>query len=85
MPTYEYKCKICSFLFEEFQSMLDEPVKSCPKCSGSVQRLISKNVGVLFKGNGFYVTDSKSSTSKADVSQTTSKKVDSKKTNKSNN
>ena len=57
MPTYEYECKKCSYHFEVFQSMSDEPHKSCPKCGKEVRRLIFGGAGVIFKGSGFYVTD----------------------------
>ncbi|GMO59508.1 MAG: zinc ribbon domain-containing protein [Termitinemataceae bacterium] len=57
MPTYEYKCKKCNDEFEIFQSMMEEPLKICPKCSGEVMRLISGGGGVIFKGGGFYSTD----------------------------
>lgn len=59
MPTYEYKCEKCG-RFEEFQRMSDEPLKSCPKCGGPVKRLISSNIGIIFKGSGFYTTDHRS-------------------------
>ena len=57
MPTYEYKCQACGFTFEKFQSIKDKPVKKCPKCDGTVQRLISGGAGVIFKGSSFYSTD----------------------------
>ena len=57
MPTYEYECKKCSYNFEVFQSMSDEPLKICPKCGKEVRRLIFGGTGVIFKGSGFYVTD----------------------------
>ena len=62
MPTYEYECKACDHLFEEFQSISAEPLKSCPEkgCRGRVKRLISAGGGLLFKGSGFYVTDYRS-------------------------
>jgi putative FmdB family regulatory protein len=59
MPTYEYKCKRCNYRFEEFQSILAEPLKVCPRCQGQLERLISAGAGVIFKGNGFYITDYK--------------------------
>ncbi len=59
MPTYEYMCEKCG-KFEEFQRMSDEPLSHCPKCGSSVRRLISKNVGIIFKGSGFYATDHRS-------------------------
>ncbi|HAV21558.1 MAG: zinc ribbon domain-containing protein [Bacillota bacterium] len=59
MPTYEYMCQKCG-VFEEFQRMSDEPLSHCPKCGSPVKRLISRNVGIIFKGSGFYVTDNRS-------------------------
>ena len=80
MPTYEYECKKCSNSFEVFQSMSDEPIKSCPKCGKEVRRLIFGGAGIIFKGSGFYVNDKASGSSKgakrgesaADTSQSTS-------------
>lgn len=62
MPTYEYECKKCGFLFEEFQSITAAPLEHCPKCDGKVKRLIGKGSGVVFKGSGFYATDYRSPT-----------------------
>ena len=59
MPTYEYECRACSHTFEKFQSMSDEPVKICPQCGGAVRRMIGGGTGIIFKGSGFYITDSK--------------------------
>lgn len=59
MPTYEYKCSSCGYIFEEFQSINDEPIKICPKCGGSASRKISAGIGLIFKGSGFYITDYK--------------------------
>ncbi len=63
MPTYDYRCQICGYEFEEFQMMQDEPLTECPKCKGSVKRLIGGGLGIIFKGSGFYVTDNKASNS----------------------
>ena len=59
MPTYEYLCDDCHFRFEEFQSITADPLKNCPNCGGSVQKLISSGNGFIFKGSGFYITDYK--------------------------
>ncbi len=59
MPTYEYQCKKCDYIFEKFQSIKDEPVKRCPKCKGAVKRLVGAGAGIIFKGSGFYETDYK--------------------------
>lgn len=61
MPTYEYECTKCKYTFEEFQKITDKPLKKCPKCRNELRRLISGGVGLIFKGNGFYVTDYKKS------------------------
>ncbi|MDR0707570.1 MAG: zinc ribbon domain-containing protein [Treponema sp.] len=57
MPTYEYECKDCGHVFEAFQSMKDEPLKVCPECGKEIRRLITGGSGVIFKGAGFYITD----------------------------
>jgi putative FmdB family regulatory protein len=57
MPTYDYKCENCG-RFEKMQRITEDALKECPKCGGRVERLISKNVAVVFKGSGFYKTDS---------------------------
>lgn len=60
MPTYDYLCSACGHEFEKFQSMKDDPLKSCPKCKKrQVRRLIGMGAGVIFKGSGFYETDYK--------------------------
>lgn len=60
MPTYEYRCPDCAHEFELFQRMSDDPVASCPSCGASAQRLLSAGAGLLFKGDGFYITDYRS-------------------------
>ena len=57
MPTYEYECKKCSYSFEAFQAMSDEPLTTCPKCKKELRRLIFGGAGIIFKGPGFYATD----------------------------
>ncbi len=64
MPTYEYKCLKCNYVFEEFQKMTDAPLTECPKCKGKVKRLIGAGMSPIFKGSGFYETDYKNSSSK---------------------
>jgi len=58
MPTYEYECTKSGKRFERMQSMSDEPLKKCPDCGGPVRRVIAAGAGVIFKGKGFYATDS---------------------------
>lgn len=58
MPTYDYVCNACGHEFEKFQSMSDEPIKTCPSCGkDEAVRKISGGTGVIFKGSGFYKTD----------------------------
>ena len=57
MPTYEYECKSCGYIFEQFQNMSDEPLRECPKCKKEVRRMIGIGAGIIFKGSGFYATD----------------------------
>jgi len=59
MPTYEYKCTKCGHTFEAIQRMTDAPLTRCPKCKGTVRRVIGGGMGVIFKGSGFYSTDNK--------------------------
>lgn len=60
MPTYEYECKKCGHVFEEFQRITAEPLTRCPKCSGKLVRLPGAGAGIIFKGSGFYATDYRS-------------------------
>ena len=60
MPTYMYKCAECGHRFEAVQGFHDDPLDTCPDCGGAVRRVIG-NVGVTFKGSGFYRTDSRTS------------------------
>jgi putative FmdB family regulatory protein len=61
MPTYEYVCSSCGADFDVFQSMSDAPLKVCPTCGNAVRRKINGGTGIIFKGSGFYVNDSKKS------------------------
>ena len=61
MPTYEYLCNKCEHAFEVVQSFTDPAIEQCPTCQGGVRKVYN-NVGVVFKGSGFYKTDSRSST-----------------------
>ncbi len=60
MPTYQYACTECGHAFEQFQSFSDDSLTECPECSGRLRKLFNA-VGVVFKGSGFYRTDSRSS------------------------
>jgi putative FmdB family regulatory protein len=58
MPIYEYKCTSCHFRFEKKQGFHDKPEAVCPKCQGKAHRVIHP-APVIFKGKGFYITDSR--------------------------
>lgn len=59
MPIYEYACGTCRKSFEVKQRFSDEPVAVCPDCGSGVQRVLYP-AGVIFKGSGWYITDSRS-------------------------
>ncbi len=66
MPSYDYECKACGHAFEAFQTMSEEPLVECPSCNQeTLRRLIGGGMGIIFKGSGFYVNDSRSSKSSA--------------------
>ncbi|MBB1152452.1 MULTISPECIES: FmdB family zinc ribbon protein [Amycolatopsis] len=71
MPTYQYACKECDHRFEAVQSFSDPSLTVCPQCSGPLRKVFS-SVGVVFKGSGFYRTDSRDS-SKSSTSATPAK------------
>ena len=56
MPIYEYGCDACGKVLEVMQKFSDEPLKTCPDCSGQLTKLISRT-SFQFKGTGWYVTD----------------------------
>jgi len=58
VPLYEYQCVPEHHRFEVRQGINDDPVRTCPECGGEVRRVIHP-VGIVFKGTGFYATDSK--------------------------
>ncbi|WP_163571216.1 FmdB family zinc ribbon protein [Fodinicola feengrottensis] len=59
MPTYQYACTECGHRFDAVQAFTDDALTSCPNCSGKLRKVFS-SVGVVFKGSGFYRTDSRS-------------------------
>ena len=81
MPTYDYECKACGHSFDVFQSMSDEPLKLCTECGKKqLRRLIGGGVGIIFKGSGFYVTDSKSKPKSSGAAASAGKETASKET-----
>lgn len=64
VPTYSYACTQCDNRFDIVQSFSDESLTVCPKCSGKLRKLFN-SVGIVFKGSGFYRTDSRGGASTA--------------------
>ncbi|SDO81422.1 FmdB family zinc ribbon protein [Lentzea jiangxiensis] len=71
MPTYQYACTACEHRFEAVQSFSDASLTECPECSGKLRKLFGA-VGVVFKGSGFYRTDSRSGPAKSTTPSSTS-------------
>ena len=65
MPTYEYACTECGDRTEVVQSIADAPLTTCAVCGGRLRKVFSP-VGIVFKGSGFYRTDSRGKPAKAD-------------------
>jgi putative FmdB family regulatory protein len=69
MPTYDYTCAACGHRFERFESINDGGVKPCPKCGKKkAKRMLGTGAGLIFKGAGFYTTDSKTKPSSGEDS-----------------
>jgi putative FmdB family regulatory protein len=58
VPTYSYACKQCGYSFDQQQDFSDPALTTCPHCQGALRKLFGR-VGVVFKGSGFYRTDSR--------------------------
>ena len=66
MPTYQYACTECGHAFDQFQSFSDDALTECPECHGRLRKVFNA-VGVVFKGSGFYRTDSRSGSAATDA------------------
>ena len=64
MPTYSYACTECDNKFDVVQAFSDDALTQCPRCEGRLRKLFGK-VGVVFKGSGFYRTDSREAAKKS--------------------
>jgi putative FmdB family regulatory protein len=71
VPTYQYACTACGHQLEAVQSFSDAPLTACPECEGRLRKLFN-SVGVVFKGSGFYRTDSRSESSSKAASESSS-------------
>ena len=69
MPTYEYACRDCGEHLEVVQSFKDAPLTECGRCGGALRKVFSA-AGIIFKGSGYYVTDSRKSGSGSDSGTT---------------
>ncbi len=69
MPTYEYVCKACGHQLEVVQAFTDAALTVCPNCDGELKKIFG-NVGIVFKGSGFYKTDSRGTTASTAPSTT---------------
>jgi putative FmdB family regulatory protein len=69
VPTYQYTCTECGHFLEAVQSFSDDSLTVCPECDGRLRKVFNA-VGVVFKGSGFYRTDSRGSTSGAESGST---------------
>src|SRR5689334_3150419 len=67
MPTYEYRCKDCGEHLEVVQSFTDDALTECPACGGSLRKVFG-NIGITFRGSGFYKTDSRKAATSASKS-----------------
>lgn len=70
MPTYEYACDQCGQHLDVVQSFSDDPLTLCEACGGSLRKVFG-NVGIVFKGSGFYKNDSRPSSSSSSSSTAT--------------
>lgn len=61
MPTYVYACKNCGHRFEQYQNFSEDSLQTCPECTQDALRKVFDSVGIVFKGSGFYSTDSATS------------------------
>ncbi len=75
MPTYEYECTSCGHRFDVVQKFSDAALTTCDQCQGALRKLISAP-GIVFKGGGFYKTDSRGTSSSSDSSGTSSTSSD---------
>jgi putative FmdB family regulatory protein len=82
VPTYQYSCTECGHFFEAVQSFSDDSLTVCPECTGRLRKVFNA-VGVVFKGSGFYRTDSRGSSGTDTGGSSTATKTESKTETKS--
>jgi putative FmdB family regulatory protein len=82
VPTYQYACTACGHRFEAVQSFSDASLTDCPECAGRLRKVFS-SVGVVFKGSGFYRTDSRAESNPAAKADTAASATETKTDTKS--
>ncbi|WP_322802144.1 FmdB family zinc ribbon protein [Thermoflexus sp.] len=65
MPIYEYECPVCGIRFEKQQRFTDPPLETCPEGHPGIRRVFSP-AGIIFKGDGWYITESRKSRNSGD-------------------
>lgn len=60
MPHFDFICKSCGYRFERFLSINSEREQICPECGGVAEKMISGGAGIIFRGDGFYITENRS-------------------------
>ena len=68
MPTYQYRCTKCGEELEVVQKFSDDPLEVCPACAGQLRKVFSP-VGIVFKGSGFYRTDSRNGSAASEAAK----------------
>lgn len=76
MPTYQYRCKDCGHDFEVVQAFTDDALTECPECNGALKKVYG-NVGISFKGSGFYKNDARSGSKSTSSASSSSSSGDS--------
>ena len=72
VPTYQYACTDCGHRFEAVQAFTDDSLTTCPECAGKLRKVYG-SVGVVFKGSGFYRTDSRAASSDVSAAKSSDK------------
>ncbi|WP_433591864.1 FmdB family zinc ribbon protein [Nocardia sp. CA-145437] len=75
MPTYSYACTECDNKFDIVQSFSDDALTTCDRCNGKLRKLFN-SVGIVFKGSGFYRTDSRNGSTSSELAKPSSSSSD---------
>jgi putative FmdB family regulatory protein len=83
MPTYSYECQACGTKFEQYQKFEDKPITKCPTCKKNKVRRVFTPASIVFKGSGWYKTDSRSKSTSTARGEKSADKSDDKASDKS--